>query len=148
MLPLPDGCQKWGGAIRESIATGSISHFLESIRESEVKTEQQVKTELVKKQTLVPESEEFSAAVADLCSEGARRLHHFPAWRNKFLQFMLQEFNASTDQVLELSELAERMTESESMEQWTFEDPIGEAKPKARADGYRPVKSALTKREF
>ena len=54
----------------------------------------------VPKQVLVPESQEFSAAVADLCSEGARKLHHFPAWRNKYLQFMLKEFNASTDQVV------------------------------------------------
>ena len=49
---------------------------------------------------------------------------------------MLQEFNASTDQVLELSGLADQLKEGEAMEQWTFEDPVQEAKPKVRSDGY------------
>ena len=147
--PLPDGCHRWGTAIKESLECGSVSSFLEELRvEDTVKAESSVKEERIPKQILVPDSEEFKAAVADLCNEGARRLHNFPAWRNKFLQFMLREFNASTDQILELSELIEVMNEGESMDQWSVEGPLTEAKPKARADGYRPSRSAQTKKEF
>lgn len=146
---LPDGCQKWGGAIRESLDCGSISMFLENQRAGEEKTESSVKTELVKKQVLVPDDEAFSAAVADLCNDGVRELHHYAAWRNKFLQFMLQEFNASTDQILELSELAEAMHEQEAMDQWHLEEgPMSEAKPKARFDGYRPQPRSQAKKDF
>lgn len=148
VIPLPEGCQKWGAAIKESLDGGSVSSFLESQRAGaagESKTEEPVKSELISKQSFVPEDEEFIAAVAELCNEGARRLHRYPAWRNKYLQFMLKEFNASTDQVLHLSELWEEMNEGETMEQWTFEEPMhAAAKPKARPDGYRPS----TKKEF
>ena len=155
VLPLPDGCQKWGTAIKESLDSGSISHYLESLRAEDTKGDSSiVKTEMVKKQILVPEDEAFQAAVADLCNEGARKLFHYPAWRNKFLQFTLQEFNASTDQVLELAELAESLREQETVDQWTFEEgpmtegPMTEAKPKARSDGYRPHRGTQAKKEF
>ena len=121
--PLPEGGQAWGTAIKESLDQGSVSQFLESTREKTVET--CAEPGGVPKQVLVPEDEEFSAAVADLCSEGARKLHHFPAWRNKYLQFMLKEFNASTDQVLELSELSEKMnSQDEMLCQWSFEEGI------------------------
>ena len=147
--PLPEGGQAWGTAIKESLDQGSVSQFLESTREKTVET--CAEPGGVPKQVLVPEDEEFSAAVADLCSEGARKLHHFPAWRNKYLQFMLKEFNASTDQVLELSELSEKMnSQDEMLCQWSLEEGIESsgAKPKAKFNGYRPVKGSQTKKEF
>ena len=32
VTPLPSGCQKWGAAIRESLDSGAVSNYLESLR--------------------------------------------------------------------------------------------------------------------
>eukprot|EP00435_Cladocopium_sp_Y103_P072543 s58_g40.t1 len=147
--PLPEGGQAWGNAIKESLEQGSVSQFLEDTRGKSVETFTEIGGK--PKQVLVPEDEAFSAAVADLCNEGARKLHQYPAWRNKYLQFMLREFNASTDQVLELSELSEKM-ESQDVEfsTWSLEEgrEMSGARPKAMCSGYRPVKGSQTKKEF
>ena len=134
VMPMPDGTQAWGKAIKDSYEAGSVSKFLD---ENEKKTSGEASD--VKKQVMVPNDPEFDAAVAELCSEGARKLHHFPGWRNKFLQFMLKEFNASTDQVLELSCLSEKADgQDESPQRWFMEEDLN-AKPKVKASGYRRV---------
>lgn len=132
--PLPEGGKCWGRAIQESNAQGAFSGFLDEIKEGEVKTEEFEP----KHAAFVPEDEKFAAAVADLCNEGARKLHEYPGWRNKFLQFMLCEFNASTDQVLTLSELSDQVPEEEGM-QWSMaeESEVKSSRPKAKAGGYR-----------
>ena len=152
VCPLPEGSQAWGKAIKDSYDQGLVSHFMDEMRMSGEGEDSKSKLIEVKKQTLVPEDEEFTAAVAELCSEGARKLHHFPAWRNKYLQFMLREFNASTDQVLELSDLTDKMNDpNEDTASWQMEDgtDLCDAKPKARAGGYRSqVNDRQAKKEF
>lgn len=152
VCPLPEGSQACGKAIKDSYDQGLVSHFMDEMRMSGEGEDSKSKLIEVKKQTLVPEDEEFTAAVAELCSEGARKLHHFPAWRNKYLQFMLREFNASTDQVLELSDLTDKMNDpNEDTASWQMEDgtDLCDAKPKARAGGYRSqVNDRQAKKEF
>ena len=132
--PLPEGGKCWGRAIQESNAQGAFSGFLDEIKEGEIKIEEFEP----KHAAFVPEDEKFAAAVADLCNEGTRKLHEYPGWRNKFLQFMLREFNASTDQVLMLSELSDQVPEEEGM-QWSMaeESEVKSSRPKAKAGGYR-----------
>lgn len=58
---------------------------------------------------------------------------------------MLQD--TSTDQILELSELAQFKQEQETVDQWIFEEgPMSEAK--AMSDRYRPNRGPQTKKEF
>ena len=134
MEPLPEGGKCWGRAIQESNAQGAFSGFLDEIDLGEVKTEEFGP----KYAALVPDDEKFTAAVADLCNEGARKFHEYPGWRNKFLQFMLREFNASTDQVLTLSELSDQVPEEDGV-QWSMaeENEVKSSRPKAKAGGYR-----------
>lgn len=140
VLPLPEGGQAWGVAIKENYDQGCMSRFLEEQRETADGSAAANEVKKCEKQPFVPEEEAFTAAVADLCNEGARKLHQYPAWRNKFLQYMLREFNASTDQVLELSELSDRMAKDEVMSHWSMEDgtDVSGARPKAKSGGYRP----------
>ena len=131
--PLPEGGQCWGRAIKESCDNGAFSGYMDGAKDGEPPATSEVKI-----QNLVPDEPQFVAAVADLCNEGARKLHHYPGWRNKFLQFMLREFNASTDQVLALSELSEQLPD----DTWTSLDDESNvagagARPKAQAGGYR-----------
>lgn len=131
--PLPEGGKMWGQAIQDSNELDAVSGFLEGTKEGET-----VETSVPKLQAFVPEDEKFAAAVADLCNEGARKLHEYPGWRNRFLQFMLREFNASTDQVLSLSELADQLPDDD-ISQWSMADrtELLEVRPKAKASGYR-----------
>ena len=138
--PMPEGAQVWSRAVKKSIDQGSISGFIEGSKVAITGGPEARMPREDTKQVLVPEDEIFKAAVADLCNEGARKLFQYPAWRNKFLQFMLKDFNADTDQVLELSELR---TEFEYGQHWEDTWGVGEeamktAVAKARSlSGYR-----------
>ena len=116
--PLPEGAQVWSRAIKKSIDQGSLSGFVEGNKLTALGGPEAKFPQENAKQVLVPEDESFKAAVADLCNEGARKLFQYPAWRNKFLQFMLRDFNADTDQVLELSELATEFEFGLQQQQW------------------------------
>ena len=99
--------------------------------ESSAKPDQQVFT---------PPDEAFEAAIADLMNEGARKLHEYPLWRNKFLAVMVKEFNGSHDQAMILSEMSAKLEQAmnEDGEEWGM---VNETKAKASArpqtSGYR-----------
>lgn len=70
--PLPEGGKMWGQAIQDSNELDAVSGFLKGTKEGET-----VETSVPKLQAFVPEDEKFAAAVADLCNEGARKLHEY-----------------------------------------------------------------------
>ena len=133
--PLPEGTQVWSRAVKKSIDQGSISGFIEESKVTALGGPEAKFPQENSKQVMVPEDESFKAAVADLCNEGARKLFQYPAWRNKFLQFMLRDFNADTDQVLELSELTTEFEFGLQQQQWEDSWSLEE----------RAVKTAVTK---
>ncbi len=144
--PLPEGAQVWSRAIKKSIDQGSISGFIEGNKISALGGPEAKFPQENAKQVLVPEDEAFKAAVAELCNEGARKLFQYPAWRNKFLQFMLRDFNADTDQVLELSELTNEfefgLQQQQWEDSWSFgEDAMKSAAAKSVAAKSRPAVS-------
>ena len=144
--PLPEGAQVWSRAIKKSIDQGSISGFIEGNKISALGGPEAKFPQENAKQVLVPEDEAFKAAVAELCNEGARKLFQYPAWRNKFLQFMLRDFNANTDQVLELSELTNEfefgLQQQQWEDSWSFgEDAMKSAAAKSVAARSRPAVS-------
>ena len=138
--PMPEGTQVWSRAVKKSIDQGSISGFIEGSKEITPAGPGAKMPQENSKQVMVPEDEIFKAAVADLCNEGARKLFQYRAWRNKFLQFMLRDFNADTDQILELSELRTEFDFGQSLDD-TWDVTSGECKmaaAKSRAsNGYR-----------
>ena len=130
----------WSRAVKKSIDQGSVSGFMEGSKAAIQGGPEAKLPQGNAKQVMVPEDEIFKAAVADLCNEGARKLFQYPAWRNKFLHFMLRDFNADTDQVLELSELR---TELDYGQQWddtwnladdTLKTAVARSRPRS---GYR-----------
>ena len=142
--PLPEGAQVWSRAVKKSIDQGSISGFIEGNKVTALGGPDAKFPQENAKHVLVPEDETFKAAVADMCNEGARKFFQYPAWRNKFLQFMLRDFNADTDQVLELSELT---TEFEfGLQQQQFDDTwaLEEEAVKAEAKKFAVAKSRST----
>ena len=138
--PMPDGAIVWGHAVKYLHDHGVKSLFLEQMKDPELNS---ADSSDVKVQVHAPDDADFVAAVAALCSQGARRLHYYPGWRNKFLQHMLKEFGASTDQVLELSQLQETFNETkDEMEStWNMMDDKSTASSTAKAApkpiGYR-----------
>ena len=103
IVPLPAGAQQWGKAFEMVKEQGAESLYLRGLEiEAGVTggSEPKIYEEM---QTHLPKDEEFTAAVADLCQDGARRLHNYPMWKQRFLQFLLQEYGADPDQVMTLS---------------------------------------------
>ena len=142
--PLPEGAQVWSRAIKKSIDQGSISGFVEGNRVSALGGPDAKFPQENSKHVLVPEDEIFKAAVAELCNEGARKLFQYPAWRNKFLQFMLRDFNADTDQVLELSELTSEFEFGLQQQQWEDSWSMEEKDVKGAAAKTAAAKSRLS----
>ena len=86
------------------------------------------------RQVFVPTDEPFVAAVADLMNEGSRKLHEYPLWRNKFLSFMVKEFNGSHDQAMILAGMSADLEEAMmNEEEWGV---VRDAQPKAKAKSY------------
>ena len=137
--PLPEGTQVWSRAVKKSIDQGSISGFIEGNKVTALGGPEAKFPQENAKQVMVPEDESFKAAVADLCNEGARKLFQYPAWRNKFLQFMLRDFNADTDQVLELSELTTEFEFGLQQQQWEDTWQVEENAVKTAVAKSRPV---------
>ena len=127
--PMPDGCEGWGQALKNLMDEGIMSYFLRD----------QEKPEMVEKgdkdrQVFVPTDEPFVAAVADLMNEGSRKLHEYPLWRNKFLSFMVKEFNGSHDQAMILAGMSADLEEAMmNEEEWGV---VRDAQPKAKAKSY------------
>ena len=142
--PLPEGAQVWSRAIKKSMDQGSISGFVEGNRVSALGGPDAKFPQENSKHVLVPEDEIFKAAVAELCNEGARKLFQYPAWRNKFLQFMLRDFNADTDQVLELSELTSEFEFGLQQQQWEDSWSMEEKDVKGAAAKTAAAKSRLS----
>ena len=152
IAPLPPGAQQWGKAIQMVKEQGVTSLYLRGLEiEAGVTgiTEGKINDEL---QSHLPKEEEFTAAVADLCQDGARRLHNYPLWKQRFLQFLLQEYGADPDQVMALSGIPQQfkmnLAEEEDWESWgALQDDVRETevRPKAKsapdagrgANGYR-----------
>ena len=137
--PLPEGTQVWSRAVKKSIDQGSISGFIEESKVTALGGPEAKFPQENSKQVMVPEDESFKAAVADLCNEGARKLFQYPAWRNKFLQFMLRDFNADTDQVLELSELTTEFEFGLQQQQWEDSWSLEERAVKTAVAKSRPM---------
>ena len=86
---------------------------------------------------MTPTDVEFCAAVAELCHEGARKLHSYPGWRQKYLQMMLREFGAEPEMVMELSGLTEQYHLATDDQDWSVASGMSQglraaAKPKSR----------------
>ena len=92
--PLPMGAQHWGRAMDYLSKKGYVSMFLQNLETDE--TDQKLVIEETR-QPFVPKEEEYTAAIGDLCSEIARKLHNFPLWKQKLLHVMLQDFGANPD---------------------------------------------------
>ena len=98
-------------------------------------------------QSHLPKEEELTAAVADLCQDGARRLHNYPLWKQRFLQFLLQEYGADPDQVMTLSGIPQQfkmnLPDEEEWDWGAIQDCESRRKAKAAPDagkgarGYR-----------
>ena len=138
VAPLPAGAQQWGKAFRMVKEQGAESLFLRSL-ENEARGSAAVSGEEM--QAHLPKEEEFVAAVADLCQDGARRLHNFPLWKQRFLQFLLQEYGADPDQVMALSGIPQKF-EMDQFDDWDVgAAPIADAHPKALAKSGKESKS-------
>lgn len=98
-------------------------------------------------QPFIPTEPEYQAAVDELCYEGSRKLHHFPLWRQKCLQTMLQEFGANPDVVIELAGLTEQyQINSEDDKEWEKTDDNEEGSKSSKAKVKNPkVKAATAK---
>jgi len=134
--PLPEGCEAWGHVLKNLMENGVTSFFLQSQKGST----QEIQGEKQEQQVFTPTDEAFSAAVADLMSEGGRKLHDYPLWRNKFLSMMVREFNGSHDLAMKIAEMSAQLEEAmmDDNGEWGV---VQEAKPKAKAKssaaGYR-----------
>eukprot|EP00435_Cladocopium_sp_Y103_P051560 s1160_g16.t1 len=112
--PLPAGAQHWGKAMDYLEKKGFHSVFLEK---GEIEDGEGKIVVAEERQAFVPQDEEFTAAVAELCNEIGRKLHNYPLWKKKLLHVMLQDFGANPDQVIELSSLTEHYRLDE--QEWT-----------------------------
>jgi len=126
-----DGADK----MMAGVLKGATSLFLEN--SGEIGDE---KIKDLKPQPFIPKDEEYSAAIADLCGEVARRLHNYPVWKQKLLQVLLQDFGASPDQIIELAGLTDHF--DIASEDWGLPDASeGAASAKAKCKpsrfGYR-----------
>eukprot|EP00438_Fugacium_kawagutii_P020699 Skav229155 [mRNA] locus=scaffold2275:264912:272030:- [translate_table: standard] len=134
--PLPEGCEVWGRAMKWLMQNGVSSHFLQDAGDG---PENQVKNE-PDQQVFTPVDAAFEAAVADLMNEGARKLHDFPLWRNKFVALMVREFNGSHEQAMEITEMTAKLEQAmhEDTEEWgMIQEAVPKAKAKASSRGYR-----------
>ena len=145
IVPLPEGAQLWGTAMGKVMTEGARSIYMEEM----AKTESNVKTEVgspakIPPTPFVPPDEAFHAAIAELCHEGARKLHQYPKWKKLFLHTMLKDFGANLDMIMELSGLTEEYSMATD-DEWAEVKTQGSqasasgAVPKARAlaSGYR-----------
>ena len=137
VTPLPAGAQQWGKALQMIKEQGAVSLYLRGL-ENEIGSVSAGGSSTVvtqEMQTHLPKDEEFLAAVANLCQDGATRLHNYPMWKQRFLQFLLQEYGADPDQVMALSGIPEQYQMDQfDVEDWDVESvPIQDARPKATA---------------
>ena len=139
--PLPPGGQQWGKAFQMVKEQGAVSLFLRGMENEVAGSGTLVSEEL---QTHLPKDAEFVAAVANLCQDGAQRLHNFPLWKQRFLQVLLQEFGADPDQVMVLSGIPEKFRmDAFEEDEWDVEAvPIADAQPKAAAKAKSDAGSA------
>ena len=121
VVPMPAGGRKLGSVLNYLMKNGVKSAYKVAF-ELEQAFESKKATQVVG-QVYLPEDPEFHAAVGELCYEGARRLHNFPLWKQKFLQTMLSEFGACHDMILDLSDQPEKFDLTD--EEWKSE--VGEA---------------------
>eukprot|EP00434_Breviolum_minutum_P039141 symbB.v1.2.034744.t1/scaffold4544.1/size38254/1 len=140
IAPLPAGAQQWGKAFQMVKEQGATSFYLRGLENEATGS---LTTTSAEMQTHLPKDEEFSAAVADLCQDGARRLHNFPLWKQRFLQFLLQEYGADPDHVMALSGIPQQFKmntfEEEDWDVGAIADvcPKAKAKPEPSLNGYR-----------
>ena len=117
-MPMPEGTGEWSEAFRTVLHEGARSVYLEEkIDEGQPTSTKGNEPRMVRAMT--PTDEECCAAVAELCHEGARRLHSYPGWRQKYLQTMLREFGADPELVMELSGLTEQFHMRTDDEDWS-----------------------------
>ena len=138
VAPLPAGAQQWGKAFQMIKEQGATSLFLRGLENEATGAGSSVSADL---QTHLPKDEEFNAAVADLCQDGARRLHNYPLWKQRFLQVLLQEFGADPDQVMTLSGIPQQFSMNASDDDGWEGAPIADACPKSKAKPETETKS-------
>ena len=134
IVPLPVGAHQWGKAFQMIQEQGATSLYLRGLEIEAGAGGSDIKSNDVM-QSHLPKDEEFTAAVADLCQDGARRLHNFPLWKQRFLQFLLQEYGADPDQVMTLSGIPQQFKMNElDEEDWESGLVLDtEIRPKAKA---------------
>ena len=134
IVPLPAGGQQWGKAFEMVKEQGAVSLYLRGLEIEAGVTggnESKINDEM---QTHLPKDEEFTAAVADLCQDGARRLHNYPLWKQRFLQFLLQEYGADPDQVMSLSGIPQQFKMNTDEDEWDYGAvQPNELRPKSKA---------------
>ena len=128
--PLPDGSQWWSKAIRQIMAEGGATSEILKAQSAAKAGVDMVKKELPR--VAVPDEEEFP--IADLVNLVSQKLHSHPAWRNKLLKYLLDEFDADAGHVVGVAEVAELhfyMSEPELDEEWEHQSKSSEAKGSA-----------------
>ena len=107
ILPMKEGTGEWSEAFRMVLHEGARSQFLEKENEEKKDPETPV---VESTRVLTPTDEAFVAAIAELCHKGSRKLHEYPAWKQKFLQTMCRDFGADPQMVIDLSGLTEQFS--------------------------------------
>ena len=113
------GGRKWGSVLCYLMKNGLKSAY-EVVLELEQAFDPK-KGNQAAGQAYLPDDPEFHAAVGGLCYEGARRIHNFPLWKQKFLQTVLSEFGACPDMILDLSDQAEKFDLTDDGHEWASE---------------------------
>ena len=142
IAPMVEGAGEWSEAFRKILLEGAMSQYMDS-ETVKVKVKSEETGLIETTQALTPQDEEFTAAIAELCHEGSRKLYQYPAWRNKFLQVMRKEFGADPTLVMELSGLTEYLNMNDGEEDWTVVvapakagEPCAKPKPLGHRSGY------------
>lgn len=140
ILPMREGTGEWSEAFRTVVHEGPHSQFMEK-DESEKKTTGAPSLDAT--QALTPQDPQFVAAIAEMCHEGSRKLHDYPAWKQRFLQTMCRDFGADPQFVMDLSGLAGQFSMATDDEGWSVPsapanggEPIAKPKPLMRKYGY------------
>ncbi len=146
--PLPSGAHKWGEVLHRLQVQGISSAYLEAMKLEDQATSVGMNLQY-DVQPFIPTEPEYQAAVDELCYEGSRKLHHFPLWRQKYLQTMLQEFGANPDVVIELAGLTEQFQiNSEDEHEWEKTEDVEEDSKSSKEKVKMPkakVKTAAAK---
>ena len=76
IYPMMEGTGEWSEVFRSILLEGATSQHIDNEMD---KKDDEEKSPITLTQALAPQDEEFKAAVAELCHEGARKFYPYPA---------------------------------------------------------------------